>query len=97
MTNEQIIASLKARREKRYEEKPELEIGLAREHGYELAEDILSHLGKKDWQSGGYPVISAKRERAENMKLRVTPQLRKQKPKVMKPQLPGYPRLGGLS
>lgn len=46
-----------------------MEIGLAREHGYELAEDILSHLGKKDWQSGGYPVISAKRERAEKYEI----------------------------
>ena len=84
MTNKQIIAGLKARRDKRYEEKSELEIGLVREHDYELAEDILSHLGKKDWQSGGYPAISATSERAENMKSRGTPQSRKQKPEGMK-------------
>lgn len=46
-----------------------MEIGLAREHDYELAEDLLSHLGKKDWQSGGYPAISATSERAEKYEI----------------------------
>ena len=64
MDNNQIRASLKARREKRRKAARELELGLAQEHGYMLAQNILSPLGQKDFESGGIPAIDARPDRA---------------------------------
>lgn len=65
MDNNQIRASLKARREKRRKAARELEVGLAQEHGYMLAQNILSPLGQADFESGGVPAIDARPDRAE--------------------------------